>query len=30
MAYERGGNFLEDARKKLNREAIGRGEAVFP
>jgi hypothetical protein len=22
MAYERGGNFLEDARKKLNREAI--------
>ncbi|RZI17931.1 hypothetical protein EUX53_26590 [Pseudomonas orientalis] len=21
MAYERGGNFLEDARKKLNREA---------
>ena len=22
MAYERGGNFLEDARKELNREAI--------
>ncbi|WP_438941772.1 hypothetical protein, partial [Mycoplasmoides pneumoniae] len=22
LAYERGGNFLEDARKKLNREAI--------
>jgi hypothetical protein len=28
-AYERGGNFLEDARKKLNREAIRPRQSRF-
>ncbi|MBJ3816943.1 hypothetical protein F9C28_19100 [Shimwellia pseudoproteus] len=29
MAYERGGDFLEDARKILNREAIGPRQSRF-
>ncbi|MCI0205403.1 UNVERIFIED_ASMBLY: hypothetical protein E7W18_00010, partial [Cronobacter sakazakii] len=29
MAYERGGDFLEDARKILNREAIGPRRSRF-
>ena len=29
MAYERGGDFLEDARKRLNREAIGPRRSRF-
>ena len=29
MAYERGRDFLEDARKRLNREAIGPRQSRF-
>ncbi|KYM08854.1 hypothetical protein SQ44_19445, partial [Klebsiella pneumoniae] len=29
MAYERGGDFLEDARKRLNREATGPRQSRF-